>query len=493
MSSNRNKSFQRLGIIGGIILVALLLGYVTGNMQLVLDILSAIGLILIAISILVTVHELGHFLTAKAFGMRVETFSIGFPPKLFSFTKGETEYQIGATPLGGYVKISGIIDESFDTDYLGSEPQPYEFRSKPVWQRLIVMTGGVIMNVLLGIFIFSMIKFTYGDLLLPIEEVRYGIEVREGDKPTIGSLIGFKSGDSLVSFKGEALPYFNEYRDGGNIISDDAYYEVKRDGKIIRLDVPPTIQNYYNDKEYSRSIFDLGYPSVVEVRDVMKFNPEDAGIPSPAYEAGLRTGDKIIQLDSIPITYFREISGFMKDKSFAEIPVKVSRGADTLDFVIKTDSLPVLGVISAPLESLFKLDTLEYSFFESFKPGSKMAFGGLSDNIQGFKNLTNPGVEVSKSVMGPIQIAKVYLEIFRNQGIEGFIHLTGMLSMVLAFINILPIPALDGGHVVFLLIEAVTRKEPSVKVRLIAQQIGMVIVLMLMVYFLFNDTIQLNS
>ena len=122
-----------------------------------------------------------------------------------------------------------------------------------------------------------------------------------------------------------------------------------------------------------------------------------------------------------------------------------------------------------------------------------MAFGGLSDNIQGFKNLTNPGVEVSKSVMGPIQIAKVYLEIFRNQGIEGFIHLTGMLSMVLAFINILPIPALDGGHVVFLLIEAVTRKEPSVKVRLIAQQIGMVIVLMLMVFFLFNDTIQLNS
>ncbi|MEM6802497.1 MAG: RIP metalloprotease RseP [Bacteroidota bacterium] len=489
MSSNRNTSFKRLGIIGAIILGVLLMGYLTGNIQLVLDILSAIGLILIAISVLVTVHELGHFLTAKAFGMRVETFSIGFPPKLFSFTKGETEYQIGATPLGGYVKISGIIDESFDTEYLSSEPQPHEFRSKPVWQRLIVMTGGVIMNVLLGILIFSLIKYYYGEYKVPATEAKYGIEIYEGGE-SIGSKIGFQTGDSIINYKGESFYYFNDYLASENLIADGAYYTVKREGKEVRLDVPGDIQNYFNDDSVVREIFALDAPPKVQVPDSVQWSLEGPKIASPAYAGGLRDDDLIIKLDSFYVNRFSGVRRFMRGKKFANIDVQVRRGNDTLTFTIKTDSLPKLGVAN-DREGLFVDDTIKYGFFEAFKPGTKAAFGALKNNVQGFKNLYRENVEVSKSIMGPIQIAKAYLETFRQGGLGAFIQLTGMLSMVLAFINILPIPALDGGHVVFLLIEAVTRKEPSVKVRLIAQQIGMVLVLMLMIFFLFNDVIQI--
>jgi regulator of sigma E protease len=213
---------------------------------------------------------------------------------------------------------------------------------------------------------------------------------------------------------------------------------------------------------------------------------------SPAYAAGLRDGDVILMLDSTHISRFSGIRAFMKGKTFSDISVRALRGRDTLDFQVKTDSIPFLGV-SSPVEQIFKVDTIHYGFFESFGPGTTDAFGLLSANVQGFRNLARPGVEVSKSIMGPIQIAMTYLETFKVGGVEAFIRLTGMLSMVLAFINILPIPALDGGHVVFLLIEAITRKEPSVKVRLIAQQIGMVIVLMLMIYFLFNDVFQATN
>ncbi|MEM9984526.1 MAG: site-2 protease family protein, partial [Bacteroidota bacterium] len=202
MSQARNQRLSRLGAIAAIILGAILLGYLAGELTLVLDVLRAIGLVLVGITILVTIHELGHFLTAKAFGMRVETFSIGFPPKLFSFTRGDTEYQIGATPLGGYVKISGIIDESMDADTIRHEkereklskedlsyyknhpeeapdwmPKPWEFRAKPVWQRLIVMTGGVIMNVILGILIFSVMAYLYGEERIPMSQIKYGIEM----------------------------------------------------------------------------------------------------------------------------------------------------------------------------------------------------------------------------------------------------------------------------------------------------------------------------
>lgn len=501
MSTSKNKSFIRLGIIAGIILLSLLVGYLTQELQLVIDILSAIGLVLIGITILVTIHELGHFLTAKAFGMRVETFSIGFPPKIFSFTKGETEYQFGATPLGGYVKITGIIDESLDTEHLNQEPKPYEFRAKPVWQRLIVMVGGVVMNVILGIFIFSMMKFTYGEMLLPMSEVKYGISVSEPrmalpkkaqdsiQVQSLGYFLGFRTGDKLLTFKGDKYPYFRDYVNQKNLLEDNAYFEVLRDGKVTRIEIPGNVQNYFSSDTIEADLFTIATPSIISVTD--SFKNEDVGKISPAFAAGLRTGDKIIRLDSTEIELFSDISLFLKGKKNQEIMVSVDRNGQVLSFPVRTTDEGYLGVRSASATDIYQFEERKYGFFESFVPGTKEAFGFLSVNVKGISNLGRSDVDAGKSVMGPFQIARVYLQAFREGGVQAFLRLTGMLSMILAFVNILPIPALDGGHVVFLLIEAITRKEPSVKLRIISQQIGMVFILGLMLVIIFNDVFKL--
>jgi regulator of sigma E protease len=531
MSQERNSSFKRLAIIAAIILAAILLGYVTGEEVLMWDILSAIGLLLIGITILVTVHELGHFLPAKAFGIKVETFSIGFPPKLFSFKKGETEYQFGATPLGGYVKIVGMIDESMDEDTIRKEkelekyrkgeieidpenppewmPKPWEFRSKPVWQRLIVMTGGVIMNVILGIFIFSMMKFSYGDIRLPIEEVKYGLHVPEPafqvttDPKTevkdsvkmypIGYLLGFRTGDELLSFKGESFPFFDDFNNQKHLLEDDAWFSIRRNGQVDTIFVPGDVQNYFSSDTVEGLLFAPALPSVVRVSETLNLSSTDS-LPSPAYAAGIRSGDRIVALDGLPVSRFLDISEFMKGKKSQEIRVLVEREGSLLDTLTLTSTPQgYLGVGSLALSEAFTFDTVEYAFFQSFVPGSRAAFGFLGTNVQGIRNMSREGVDASKSVMGPLQIGKVMLETYKARGFVGILALTGMLSMILALVNILPIPALDGGHVVFLLIEAITRREPSPKVRIIAQQIGFFLILGLMAFVLLNDGIQLFS
>lgn len=504
MSQPRNQRFKRLGVIGAIILGAVLIGYLAGELQLVLDVLRAIALVLVGITILVTIHELGHFLTAKAFGMRVETFSIGFPPKLFSFKRGETEYQVGVTPLGGYVKISGIIDESLDAATIQQEkererlskedldyyrnhpdeapdwlPKPWEFRSKPVWQRLIVMTGGVIMNVILGILIFTTMAYIYGEQRIPMSEIKYGIEI-PASANTLGHIIGFETGDTLVSFKGEAFEFFGEYQDEQILLEDDAYFEVQRKGEIVTLKVPEDIQNYFNRDSIEPLLFLPNIPAVAGI-DTSKQSQS-----LPAYQSGMRDQDQIIQLDSTPIRFFSDLRAFMKDKANKTIQVTALRGSDTLHFEAHIGEDPMLGV-RPNYEVVFHIDTVEYTFWEAITPGAKRAFGFVSANVQGIKNLTRSNVSASESVMGPVQIAKLYLTAFNAGGVEAFLRLTGMLSMILAFVNILPIPALDGGHVVFLLIEGITRREPSTRVRVIAQQIGMLIILGLMVLIIFND------
>ena len=499
----RNKSYLNLAIIGGAILVFLLIGQLTGQMELFLDILQAIALVLIGITILVTIHELGHFLTAKMFGMRVETFSIGFPPKIFSFTKGETEYQLGATPLGGFVKISGIIDESLDTDHLNREPEPYEFRAKPVWQRLIVMTGGVIMNVILGIFVFSMLFYKYGETRLPMEQVQYGILVAENGMrvnkeddskldtlETIYHYIGFRTGDELLSFKGESFDYFDDYLDNKLLVEDDAWFEVRRNGETVRINVPDTIQNEFDGEHLIVEPIMPDQPAIVIVEDSLTIDGKATA--NPAYLSGLRSQDEIIALDSTEIPRYSSLMEYLKDKPNQDVTVTVKRDGQIIPIQARTNKDSKLGVYADRL-SVFHMDTVDYAFFESFGVGTSKAFGFLSANAQGIKNLGRKGVDASKSVMGPIQIAKFYLLRFKQGGIKAFLELTAMLSMILALVNILPIPALDGGHVLFLLIEAVTRREPSPKVRIIAQQIGMVFILGLMVLIIGNDVLRLFS
>ncbi|RMG21293.1 MAG: RIP metalloprotease RseP [Bacteroidetes bacterium] len=472
----KKKIFIRLGIFAAVILGFILFGKLSNNLDLVLDILSAIVLVLLGITILVTVHELGHFLTAKAFGMRVETFSIGFPPKIFSFKKGDTEYQIGATPLGGYVKISGMIDESLDTDQLKEPPKSYEFRSKPVWQRLIVMTGGVIMNVILGIFIFSMLKFMYGEQKLPMSAAEYGIQVIDN---SLGQIVGFQTGDKLISYNGESFPYFYDYANPNLLIDDEGYYEVERNGQIVRLEIPPGIQDRFSDDTIAPLLFIPDMPAIIEV---MEGGPGD--------KAGLKTGDQIVKVDSFPIHTFSDLQQLLKNRMNDSVYIEFLRKNELHNTIAVLDS----GRLHVRRDESFlqsKMDTIRYGFFESFIPGTKHAFSFLSLNVKGLGQVVTGKASASKSVMGPLQIAKKYLDMVKVNGLEGFMVLTASLSMILAFVNILPIPALDGGHVMFLLIEAIMRREPPLKVRMIAQQIGMILIILLMIFVLFNDAIKL--
>ncbi len=498
-TKSKNRSFLNLAILAGILLLALLIGYATGHLDTVIRVFKATGLVMVAITILVTIHELGHFLTAKMFGMRVETFSIGFPPKILSFTNGETEYVFGATPLGGFVKISGIIDESMDTEHLNLAPQPYEFRAKPVWQRLIVMTGGVIMNVILGVFIFSLLKFNYGEEYVRMEDVPYGIFVQDSIKindiendttivqQTLGHFLGFRTGDKLLNFKGETFDNFGDYANRTILIDDDAYFEVERDGQVVRLDIPGNVQNYFDGKTYFPDMFIPRVKSTVKLP--RKGEGDDAYNDTlPAYLAGLKDGDLIVALDSTPIQWFADVSAFTKTHPKGQpIQVSIDRQGQPMVISLTPNQDNKIGI-----ERDFPISTRSFGFFEAFKPGSKAAFSLLGANFQGLKNLaTRDEIDRSKSVMGPIQIANQYLIAFERRGLRAFWELTGMLSMILALVNILPIPALDGGHVVFLLIEGITRREPSTKVRIIAQQIGMVIILGLMVLIFGNDLFSL--
>ncbi|MFN0204438.1 MAG: site-2 protease family protein [Bacteroidia bacterium] len=474
-------------IVLGVAVAAAIIGIATGHGDLVLDILKGAGLMMLAITILVTIHELGHFWAAKAFGMRVETFSIGFPPVIWKTKRGETEYQIGMIPLGGYVKISGIIDESLDESNMQSEAQPWEFRAKPIWQRLIVMVGGVTMNVILGVLVFAAMKFFFGETRTPVSALKHKIEVtdivrskdkdgKEHCRTTLGYYLGLRSGDSLISFSGQKFKYVEEYQNP-QLLMDGGYYEVKRGDKIEKVNIPLGAMNLMSADTIAPVLFDLNYPSKIEV-------VEDKPM-RPAQKAGLKTGDMVVKMDSTPVQHFKQLKKMLDEsKANQNIVFTVLREGKELQIPVQTDADKKIGV--APV---FEDTAITYNLGQSLAKGSSEAFGFVSANAKGFGKMASGEVKASKSVMGPLGIAKKYLEIFTKGGWKGFLFLTGMLSMILAFMNILPIPALDGGHVVFLLVEAIMRREPPLKVRMVIQQIGMVLLLLLMVAIIGNDFI----
>lgn len=438
-----------------------------------MDIIFQVFLLIASLSILVFIHELGHFLPAKWFGMKVEKFYLFFdwPRKLFSFTYKGTEYGFGLIPLGGYVKIAGIIDESLDTEFIGKPAEPWEFRAKPVWQRFIVMVGGVTMNLILGILIFSFIKFYYGEAKLPVQGLKNGIEVPKG---SITEEMGFKTGDILLSFNGQPIKYLEDVANPAIFLNSNAYFEVIRNDETLKIQVPnDALQKFINKKKENPVLFLPAYRSIVKIMP-----------KTPAEKAGLKNGDEIVQIDTFSITLFSQIRETIKKYAEKEVVVKIKRGDEILDFKIKFEKKPVLGV--TPYED-FPVERSKYDVLSSFKPGTQAAFGTLGDNIKGISKVFKGEADASKSVAGPLKIGAILSEQVEKVGWLGFWVITGSLSMWLALINILPIPALDGGHVVFLLIEAITGKEPSLKVRMIAQQIGMYLLLGLMILVLLND------
>lgn len=449
--------------------------------------------LLLSLSFLVAVHELGHLLAAKYFGMRVEQFSIGFPPKIWSFRKGETEYAISAIPLGGYVKISGMIDESLDTEAMKAEPQPWEFRSKPAWQRLIVMLGGIIVNVIVGVIIFIGVTYAFGDAYILKDEVNKNGGFLIGD---VGQRIGLRTGDRIVKINGRDFDYMEEVIKPETLLSTNGTYTVERDSagttQTKVFPIPANFIQNFNKKENAQRF--IGIRVVANVSKIEK--------ETIAAEVGLKEGDKIVELYGTPVRYIDEVHAVM-DKKVAEkkvdtVSFKVQRGSEILAFSAKfrdnhddkngMDS--VIGFATMiPKEFKEKAEhRIHYSFIESIPMGTKRAFTTLFVQIKAFGRVISGVLSPKESISGPIGIMQAYGS---ELDWSRFWSLTGVLSLVLAFMNLLPIPALDGGHVAFLSYEIISRRKPSDKFLETAQKVGMVFLLGLMVFIFANDIIKL--
>lgn len=437
-----------------------------------METLIMVGQLLLGLSILVGLHELGHLLTAKMFGMRVEKFSIGFPPKIAGFQWGETEYSIGAIPLGGFVKISGMVDESMDTEQMASEPQPWEFRSKPAWQRLIVMLGGIIVNVVTGIIIFVVLVYNNGETYFSRDQViQNGIVAYE-----YGEAIGFKTGDRVLDINGEPYQGINDLTSGSALLSENGYYTVDRNGEQIRIKIPRGFINTFNSEESFSKFVAIRFP----------FDVGDVAEDGAAKAAGITAGDKILAVNGKPIHYFNDLQDALSEvkNQEAQIVRQNTNSTDTLAVPVSAE-----GTIGIAANPLIEPTRRQYGFGEALSKGTSRAFGVVIVNAKALGKMFTGEVS-AKNVSGPIGMAKIY---GNSWDWTKFWSITGLISMILAFMNLLPIPALDGGHVVFLLYEMISGRTPSDRFLENAQKVGMVILLALMVFAIGNDILKLFS
>jgi regulator of sigma E protease len=296
-----------------------------------MDTLIMVAQLLLGLSILVGLHELGHLLTAIMFGMRVEKFSIGFPPKIIGFQWGETEYSIGAIPLGGFVKISGMVDESMDSEQMSAEPQPWEFRSKPAWQRLIVMLGGIIVNVITGVLIFVVLVYQKGETYYSQEQVvEHGIVAYD-----IGKQIGFQDGDKILDINGEPYKSLSELSGGEALLSTDGYYTVERNGEILKIEIPRGFINSFSNEESMSNFINIRMP--FEILDIAK--------DGEAERMGLQKGDKIIAVNDKSVKYFDELQLALADLANSSASLLIERDGQEIQ---KTANVSEEGTIGRP-------------------------------------------------------------------------------------------------------------------------------------------------
>ncbi|MGK7389852.1 MAG: RIP metalloprotease RseP [Candidatus Cyclobacteriaceae bacterium M2_1C_046] len=429
--------------------------------------------ILLSLSILVGLHEMGHLLAAKYFGMRVEQFSIGFPPRIFTFKIGETEYSLSAIPLGGYVKISGMIDESLDTEKMKEEPKDYEFRAKPAWQRLIVMLGGIFVNIITGIVIFIILTFTFGDAYLSNQQINESGGIVAYD---LAQEIGLQTGDKIIAVNGQEFDDFQKVINPDVLLSDNAYYTVLRDGEKVRVDIPANFIEKLQDREAVGNFIVPRLPvKVTQVND-----------NSIADQMGIQEGDRIVRIDGNEINTPVDVPPTIQNFQGDTISVTVQRNGNLINYKAPFESGSLLGIgVNFP-EDIYS--TVDYGLGESIAKGTERAFAIVFLQVKAFGKMFSGELSVTKSLSGPIGIAQAY---GGTWDWHNFWRLTGLLSMVLAFMNLLPIPALDGGHVMFLTYEMISGSKPSDKFLENAQKVGMVFLLALMVFIIFNDIIKL--
>ena len=426
-----------------------------------------IAQLILSLSILVVLHELGHFLPARWFKTRVEKFYLFFDPYFSIFKKkiGETEYGIGWLPLGGYVKIAGMVDESMDMEQMKQPAQPWEFRSKPAWQRLIIMLGGVTVNFLLGILIYAMVFFTYGEEYIPTANAKFGVTA-----DSLGMQLGIQDGDMITKVGEKPFDKLNDMAMKHDIIIDGVKdFTVIRAAKEVKI--PITTEGFaalmkYENRE--KGLFLPRFPFVVA--------KVIAG--SGAEKGGVMQGDTIVGINDVPAPFFSDFVQMIKTYKDQVVSINVKRGSEIVRLTVTTTAAGKIG--AAPqFGAGIELAKQNYGFFESFAVGTPKAFGIIGDQIKAFGKMFKGEIKASESLGGFASIA----DTFGDKWIwERFWIMTGTLSMVLAFMNLLPIPALDGGHVVFLLYEVVSGRKPSDKFMERATTFGFVLLMSLLLY-----------
>ena len=441
-----------------------------------MTILIKILQLILSLSILVIIHELGHFIMAKLFKTRVEKFYLFFDPwfSLFKLKKGETEYGIGWLPLGGYCKISGMIDESMDKEQMKQPPQPHEFRSKTSWQRLLIMVGGVVFNFLLALLIYICVLFKWGETYLPTDNVKYGIVT-----DSVGYSIGLRNSDKILTIDNQKVENFMHLTTD-IILNERKTIQVDRNGEIVNIDIP---------KEYTAQLlkgkgqinFRVPFQSVV-IKSVEK--------ESPAMNAGVLPGDELISIDSVKFNFTDEFQKYLKENNSKKIVLNLLRDGKVINITATTTSEGLLGIgyTGRALSEVFELKVLNYGFFQSIPAGVKKGYKTCVDYLKQFKIIFSRHSKAYESLGGFITIGNIFPGVWDWQS---FWNLTAFLSIILAVMNILPIPALDGGHVMFLLFEVVTGRKPSDKFLEYAQIAGMIILLGLLILANGNDILRL--
>ncbi|HNE46046.1 MAG TPA: RIP metalloprotease RseP [Chitinophagales bacterium] len=437
-----------------------------------MQVLIQVAQLILALTILVFIHELGHFLAARAFGVKVEKFFIFFDAwgkKIWSFKRGDTEYGIGWLPLGGYVKIVGMIDESLDKEQLKNEPQPWELRAKPNWQKFIVMIAGIVMNVILGVILYIIIHSRYSESYTTTAGVNNdgGIYAAEA-----GRKYGFETGDKLVSINGKSYERIDDYLSarlyfGSTVIVD-------RNGKQVEVVVPDSA---FRDKMRGKQIFDL--------RASIKIDGLSDSLTN-ARDAGMKKGDIMAMIDAVPVTCFSQMAEMLSAHKNDTAMISVDRGGNMVALAIPVDSMGKIGIETNV--KLYPYDSVAYSLGKSIHYGTRDAFEVFYFQAISLWRIFTGDIPAKDSISSPIGISKMFSPTW-DWG--AFWMLTALLSMVLAFMNLLPIPALDGGHILFIGIESITGRKLSDKFMERAQVVGMVMLLMLMVFAVGNDILRM--